>query len=202
MCVQVCPTGIDIRDGLQYECIGCAACVDACDGVMDRTGQPRGLIRYSTDRAMASHLPAAQVRQRALRPRVLVYCAALLVACFATGFALSTRIPLKVDVIRDRGSMGREVDGGAIENVYRLQVMNTSEQPHRYRIAVAGLPGLVLASEDIVALAATETRAVPVRVQAPHGAGRAGSNDITFTVTALGDAHLAVTEAAVFIVPR
>jgi cytochrome c oxidase accessory protein FixG len=202
MCVQVCPTGIDIRNGLQYECIGCAACVDACNGVMDRIRQPRGLIRYSTDRAMASNMTPAQIRRRALRPRVLAYCAALAIVCTAVGFALATRTPLMMDVIRDRGSMGREVDGGAIENVYRLQIMNTSEQPHRYRIVAGGLPGLALATSDVVELAGTETRAVPVRVQAPHGAGKAGSNDITFTLTALDDPGLTVAERAVFIVPR
>ncbi|MUI13546.1 cytochrome c oxidase accessory protein CcoG [Massilia dura] len=202
LCVQVCPAGIDIRNGLQYECIGCAACVDACDNVMDRTGQPRGLIRYSTDRAMAANLAPARPLQRALRPRVLAYGAALLAATLALGHALATRMPLKMDVIRDRGSMGREVDGGAIENVYRLQIMNTSERAHRYRIAAAGLPGLALATEDVVTLAATETRAVPVRLRAPHGAGHAGSNEIRFRLTALDDARLSVDERAVFIVPR
>jgi len=133
---------------------------------------------------------------------VLVYCAALLAVTLAVGHALATRTPLKMDVIRDRGSMGREVDGGAIENVYRLQIMNTAERPHRYRIAATGLPGLALASEDVVALAGTETRAVPVRVRAPHGAGKTGSNGIAFTLTALDDASLAVEEAAVFIIPR
>jgi cytochrome c oxidase accessory protein FixG len=202
LCVQVCPTGIDIRNGLQYECIGCAACVDACNNVMDRTGQPHGLIRYGTDRAMAAGLSPAQIRRRALRPRVLAYCAALAIVTLSVGYALATRTPLMLDVIRDRGSMGREVDGGAIENVYRLQIMNTTEQPHRYRIAAAGLPGLALATGDTVELAATETRAVPVRLRAPHGVGKTGSNDITFTLTALDQAHLAVEERAVFIVPR
>jgi cytochrome c oxidase accessory protein FixG len=202
LCVQVCPTGIDIRKGLQYECIGCAACVDACNNVMDKIGQPRGLIRYATDRAMEHGMTSAEIRRRALRPRVLAYCAALLAVIVAVGITLATRTPLKMDVIRDRGSMGREVDGGAIENVYRLQIMNTSETPHRYRIAAAGLPGLKLATDEVVELAPTETRAVPVRVQAPHGAGGTGSNKIAFTLTAEDDKSLTVTEQAVFIVPR
>src|SRR5438093_9415735 len=73
MCVQVCPTGIDIRKGLQYECIGCAACIDACDGVMDKVGKPRGLIRYATEHGLAAGLTTAQERKRVLRPRVLGY---------------------------------------------------------------------------------------------------------------------------------
>ncbi|GGC18327.1 cytochrome c oxidase accessory protein CcoG [Pseudoduganella buxea] len=202
MCVQVCPTGIDIRNGLQYECIGCAACVDACNVVMDKVGQPRGLIRYSTDRALAEGLDTKAIRRRAMRPRVLVYCTGLLVVVLAVGTALALRTPLKMDVLRDRGSMGREVDGGAIENVYRLQIMNTTEQAHRYRITAHGLPGLTLATADEVSLASTETRAVPIRLRVPHGAGTPGSNRITVTLVALDDAALTVTETAVFIVPH
>ncbi|WUR13249.1 cytochrome c oxidase accessory protein CcoG [[Empedobacter] haloabium] len=202
MCVQVCPTGIDIRNGLQYECIGCAACVDACNSVMDKVEQPRGLIRYSTDRALATGMSAQDIRRRAMRPRVLIYTAGLLLVVIAVGTSLALRTPLKMDVIRDRGSMGREVDGGAIENVYRLQIMNTTEQSHRYRITAAGMPGLALATKDEVTLAGTETRAVPIRLRAPHGAGATGSNKITVQLTALDDPALTVKETAVFIVPR
>jgi cytochrome c oxidase accessory protein FixG len=202
MCVQVCPTGIDIRNGLQYECIGCAACVDACNSVMDKVHQPRGLIRYSTDRAMSEGMTAQDIRRRAMRPRVLIYCAGLLVVVIAVAGSLALRTPLKMDVIRDRGSMGREVDGGAIENVYRLQIMNTAEQGHRYRITAQGLPGLALATADEVTLEGTETRAVPIRLRAPHGAGQTGSNKITVQLTAVDDPSLTVTETAVFIVPR
>jgi len=202
MCVQVCPTGIDIRNGLQYECIGCAACVDACNGVMDKVNQPRGLIRYSTDRAMADGMTAQDIRRRAMRPRVLIYCAGLVLVVIAVASSLALRTPLKMDVIRDRGSMGREVDGGAIENVYRLQIMNTAEQGHRYRIMVHGLPGLALATADEVTLEGTETRAVPIRLRAPHGAGQTGSNKITVQLTAVDNPALTVNETAVFIVPR
>src|SRR6476620_1728770 len=127
MCVQVCPTGIDIRKGLQYECIGCAACVDACNSVMDKVGFDRGLIRYSTDHAMQQGLSSDAIRRRALRPRVLIYLAVLLAIVTAFGVSLGMRTPLKMDVLRDRGAMGRELDDGMIENVYRLQIMNTSE---------------------------------------------------------------------------
>jgi len=202
MCVQVCPTGIDIRNGLQYECIGCAACVDACNSVMDKVDQPRGLIRYSTDRAMATGMSAQDIRRRAMRPRVLIYCAGLLIVIIAVASSLAMRTPLKMDVIRDRGSMGREVDGGTIENVYRLQIMNTAEQGHRYRITAQGLPGLTLATADEVTLEGTETRAVPIRLRAPHGAGQTGSNKITVQLTAVDDPSLTVSETAVFIVPR
>jgi cytochrome c oxidase accessory protein FixG len=202
MCVQVCPAGIDIRKGLQYECIGCAACVDACNSVMDRISRPRGLIRYSTENGMKSGLSAGQIRRRVLRPRVLAYAGALLAVITLFFGSLMMRTPLKLDVIRDRGAMGREVEDGMIENVYRLRIMNTDEAPHRYRIAVSGMDTIALATPDEVALAATESRAVPVRIRVNHGKGQAGSNKIMIEVRALDDERLQVQEKAVFFVPR
>jgi cytochrome c oxidase accessory protein FixG len=202
MCVQVCPTGIDIRKGLQYECIGCAACVDACNGVMDKVGLPQGLIRYSTDQAMSKHWSAKEIGARILRPRVLIYSALLAAIIAGFGTALALRTPLKLDVIRDRGSMGREVGDGVIENVYRLQVMNTGETAHRFRISVAGIPGVRLAEQQEVVLGGASTRAVPVRVQAERGELTGGSHPIAFELTALDQPALKVTEKAVFIVPR
>jgi cytochrome c oxidase accessory protein FixG len=202
MCVQVCPTGIDIRKGLQYECIGCAACVDACNGVMDKVGRPRGLIRYATENALAGKWDTAQIRARVLRPRVLGYGLVFLLIAAGMATSLALRTPLKLDVIRDRGAMGREVEDGMIENVYRLQVMNTGEQPHLFRIEVGGIPGAAIADEDVVELQGASARAVPVRVRIQPGRAHAGSNPIAFTVTALDAAAVRVTEKAVFIVPK
>jgi len=202
MCVQVCPTGIDIRNGLQYECIGCAACVDACNGVMDKVGLPRGLIRYSTERAMDRHYTPTQIRQRTLRPRVLIYAAILALIVAAVGTALMLRVPLKLDVIRDRGAMGREVEDGMIENVYRLQIMNTSEQAQTYRIRVSGIPTLAQVTPELVRVDATETRAHPIRLRTAHGAAHPGSNKIAVELTSVDDPSLHVKENAVFIVPR
>ncbi len=202
MCVQVCPVGIDIRDGLQYECIGCAACVDACNSVMDKTGDARGLIRYTTDNALANNLSVKEIKRRALRPRVLIYGAILSMIVIAFFTALTMRTPLKLDVIRDRGALGREVEDGMIENVYRLQIMNTSETAHLYKITVDGIDTLKLVNSDEVQLDGTETRAVPVRVQAEAGQGAPGSNDISFSLQAVDDESLRVTEKAVFFVPR
>ena len=200
MCVQVCPTGIDIRQGLQYECIGCAACVDACNGVMDKVKKPHGLIRYATENALANNWNTAQVRQRLLRPRVLAYGAVLGLLVLAMGTSLALRTPLKVDVIRDRGSMGREVEDGQIENVYRLQLMNTREGARAYRLRVDGLPGVRIVDAGAVALDGASTRAVPVRVRAD--AGESGSHRIAFTVSAVDDPAVSVREEAAFIVPR
>jgi cytochrome c oxidase accessory protein FixG len=117
ICVQVCPTGIDIRAGLQYECIGCAACIDGCDQVMAKMGYPPGLIRYSTENALANRLDTKTVWRRILRPRALLYSAVLLTAVAAAVVSLAMRNPLKVDVIRDRDALAREAAPGIIENV-------------------------------------------------------------------------------------
>jgi cytochrome c oxidase accessory protein FixG len=202
MCVQVCPTGIDIRDGLQSDCIGCAACVDACNMVMDKTGAPRGLIRYATENAMEKGLGSSDIRRRILRPRVLIYSAILLLIVSLSAASLFRRDLVKLDVIRDRGSMGREVEDGMIENVYRLQIMNTDERTHRYRISVKGIDSIALATEDEVTLEPTASRAVPVRVRIAHGKGEKGSNKIWFELKAADDERLQVEEKAVFIVPR
>ncbi|SEO30030.1 cytochrome c oxidase accessory protein FixG [Duganella sp. CF517] len=202
MCVQVCPTGIDIRNGLQYECIGCAACVDACNGVMDKIGLPRGLIRYSTERAMDMHLTPTEIRRRTLRPRVRIYAAILALIVAAVGTALYLRVPLKLDVIRDRGAMGREVEDGMIENVYRLQIMNTSERAQTYRIKVSGIDTLTQVTPELVRLDATETKAHPIRLRTAHGAAHPGSNKIAVELTSVDDPSLHVKEDAVFIVPR
>ena len=201
LCVQVCPTGIDIRNGLQYECIGCAACIDVCDDVMDKMGYARGLIRYSTQNALANGWNRAQIVQRALRPRVLVYSAILGTLCVALLVSLWLRTPLKVDVIRDRGALARLVEQGRIENVFRLQIMNATESAQRYRIAVDGLPGIALATPDEVEVLSTEVRAVAARVQIPPGSATPGSHPITFIITdARGQAR--VVERSVFLVPR
>ena len=202
MCVQVCPTGIDIRQGLQYMCIGCAACVDACDSVMDKIKRPRGLIRYSTENAVEQGFSTAEIRRRVLRPRILIYTAILGVVIAAFASSLWIRTPLKLDVIRDRGSMGREVEDGIIENVYRLQVINTDERGHRYRISASGIDGLTVDPSAPIEMAATQTLMVPIRVRAPHGAGEVGSNKIRIALQAEDQPSVQVSEKAVFLVPR
>ncbi len=202
LCVQVCPTGIDIRKGLQYECIGCAACIDVCDDVMDKVGYPRGLIRFSTQNGVANGWDSRQMLRRALRPRVLIYTAILGAITLAVGLSLFLRTPLKVDVIRDRGALARMVEQGRIENVFRLQIMNATESTQRYAISVSGLPGIALDSPAEVEVLSTEVRAVAVRVQIPPDAASPGSHPIHFDIRAVGDEAIHVSEKAAFLVPR
>jgi cytochrome c oxidase accessory protein FixG len=197
LCVQVCPTGIDIRQGLQYECIGCAACIDVCDGIMDRMSYPRGLIRYATQNSLKEHLRWRDILRRVTRPRVLVYTAILLVICSAFVASLALRKPFRVDL----------VDEGRIENVYRLQIMNATEQPQHYRVTVAGLPGIAVASASDLSAQAAEARWVTLQVQVPpESALQAGegAHPIQFNVERLAGDGPAVqlSEKSTFIVPR
>ncbi|MBS0336824.1 MAG: cytochrome c oxidase accessory protein CcoG [Proteobacteria bacterium] len=202
ICVQVCPTGIDIRNGLQYECIGCAACIDGCNQVMDRMGYARGLIRYSTTHAVEQHLTRREMFVRALRPRVLVYFSILGAIIIAATASLWLRVPLKVDVIRDRAAISREVEGGLIENVYRLQVMNTVEKGRRFLIHVEGLPGAQVAGDGKVELAGASTQMIAVKVRVQPAALEAGTHKFRFVVEAEDDPHVAVNEKSVFIVRK
>ncbi|MFO1178055.1 MAG: cytochrome c oxidase accessory protein CcoG [Ottowia sp.] len=200
MCVQVCPTGIDIRDGLQYECISCAACIDACDEVMDKVGYPRGLIRYSTERALEQGWGKREIWRRVLRPRVLVYSAALATLIVAFAASLWLRTPFKVDIVRDRATLARIVEGGQIENIYRVQVMNATEQPRTFSLAVDGLPGLKLVSEPSVTIDGAQSMWVPVQLRLPYDGAKPGSHEIHFRVDSPGVGE--VREKSVFIVPR
>jgi cytochrome c oxidase accessory protein FixG len=199
LCVQVCPTGIDIRNGLQYECIGCAACIDACDHVMEKAAMPKGLIRYSTERALKEHYAAKGIWGHVLRPRVLVYAGILLAVTAVLIVAVATRVPLKVDVIRDRGALAREAEDGRIENTYRLQVMNTAESGQVFALSATGLPGLELASEPTFEVAGATTRTVLVRLRARPEDVPPGSNKIIIGVKAQDDPGIAVEEKTVFI---
>ncbi|MDD5325272.1 MAG: FixG Ig-like domain-containing protein, partial [Polaromonas sp.] len=201
LCVQVCPTGIDIRKGLQYECISCAACIDVCDTVMDKMNYPRGLIRYSTKNALVQGWTRAELLRRVFRPRVLVYTVILGTVTVAMFTSLALRTPFKVDVVRDRASLARIVNAGKIENVYRLQVMNATESTQNYRIAVQGLPGLALASEEVISVDAAQSRWVPVRLQLPYEGASAGSHAIHFEIKAVNSPGR-VSEKSVFLVPR
>ena len=209
LCVQVCPTGIDIRKGLQYECIGCGACVDVCDNVMDKVGYDRGLIKFSTQNAMDQGWSWAQTVRRIFRPRVLIYTAVLWSIIIGVGVSLWLREPFKVDIVRDRATMARIVSGGKIENVYRLQIMNAAEETLSFHLQVEGLPGLLLASESAVQVNATESRWVSVQLQVPYDAAPSGSHPIQFHIEARKpfastDApnvgHL--REKTVFLIPR
>jgi cytochrome c oxidase accessory protein FixG len=201
LCVQVCPTGIDIRNGLQYECIGCGACADVCDTVMDKMGYARGLVRYSTQNAMDNQWTPQQMWQRLMRPRVQIYTLILVSVTLGLLVSLGLRTPFKVDVVRDRSTLSRITEYGTLENVYRLQIMNAAERLQTYRLSVKGLPNLKITSETQVMVDPAQARWVVLRADVPYGSVEAGSHKIIFEIQAVGSDDF-VVEKSVFIVPR
>lgn len=201
VCVQVCPVGIDIRDGLQYECIACGACIDACDSIMDKMGYPRGLVRYTTENALAHKYPETQIVNHIVRPRVVMYSAALLIVTAGMGFSLLTKSPIVVNVTRDRNALVRETDEGLYENSYRVQIQNTDEIPHRFALRASGLPDLrvELDGGELVSVPANGTVVVAARVQAEPQHVSRGSKKIYFEVQSADDLTLQVKQKASFI---
>jgi cytochrome c oxidase accessory protein FixG len=208
LCVQVCPTGIDIRKGLQYECIGCAACIDVCNGIMDKMSYPQGLIRYATENGVAEHWDRSTMLRRIFRPRVLVYTAILFIIVGAFITSIAVKDPFRVDVVRDRASLARIVDDGRIENVYRLQIMNSAEYAQKYRLKVEGLPGIVVPGTTEFELSPAEARWITVSAQVPFEAGQQvgpGVHPIKFDVVRLphdDKPAVTVSEKSTFMVPR
>jgi polyferredoxin len=164
-------------------------------------GYARGLVKYSTQNAISQNWSRAQTLRHVLRPRVLVYSFILGAMVIAMLVSLSLRIPFKVDVVRDRGTMARTVAGGKIENVYRLQVMNAMESPQHYKITATGLPGLIVSSDNVVMVGSTESRWIAVRVQAPFDVAAPGSHTMAFEIESL-DSPGRLIEKSVFLVPR
>jgi cytochrome c oxidase accessory protein FixG len=198
ICVEVCPTGIDIRDGLQYPCINCGLCIDACDQVMGRIGTPRGLIRFASENELAG-------RQRpgglGSRPRVLVYVVLLLASVLlATGY-LAERSLLRVDVLRDRGALSRETAEGGIENAYTLKLMNLADVPRQFQVTVSGLPGLEIVGRDRFSVAPGSIRPVAVTVAATAAGLPTGIRPIAFEIVAEDDPAIRVREASSFVLP-
>ncbi len=201
LCVQVCPTGIDIRKGLQYECIGCAACIDVCDEIMEKMNYPKGLVRYTTENALAQNWDWKDIAGHIIRPRIIVYTVILIGISLGLVWGIANKPDLRVNVIRDRAILAREVEGGLVENVYRLQVMNVSEQPHRYSVSVTGLDGIKLEGESSLEVAPAASKSFPLSVRVPPEAAPKGSHMIYFDVKAETGEKISVHEKASFLMP-
>ncbi len=158
ICVQVCPVGIDIRNGLQYECVTCAACVDACDQVMDKMGYPRGLIRYTTEEELAGR------QTKILRPRLIGYFAVLMIMVIALSVAFNNRVPLELEVLRDRNQLLRMTPDGQIENSYLIRIANMDQREHTYQLSVAGVEGVELQGSGVYTLGGGEVRQFPIQI--------------------------------------
>ncbi len=195
MCVQVCPTGIDIRDGLQYECIGCSACIDVCDSVMEKMSYPKGLIRYTTQNAMEGK------KSRILRPRIIIYFCILAFFSSLFMYTMLTRSTIDLNIIRDRNQLYRETQG-FIENIYTLKLINMDNEPHEYSISVEGVKDIILLKDkEFISVDAGDVKELPVRVRAREENLDGTSTPIYFTLSTTDEEELSIKQPAKFLGP-
>ena len=201
MCVQVCPTGIDIRDGLQFECIQCAACIDACDSVMDQMGYARGLVRYTTENLLEQK---GDGKYHFLRPRLIGYTVALTIMTGALLFALITRVPVSLEALRDRSQLYRESNEGLIENSYTLKIQNKAQQDGDFLVTVSSeaFPIRLEGSPVKVRLAAGELATVPVTLIADPEQITLRSAEIAFEIVRMDDPGVKAKTENTFLSPR
>jgi cytochrome c oxidase accessory protein FixG len=196
LCVQACPTGIDIRDGLQYQCIGCAACIDACNEVMDKMDYPRGLVRYTTENTLEGK------KTHVLRPRIIIYGLLLLLIASAVFYSILNRVPLELDIIRDRNALYRETSNGLVENIYTLKVINMDKQAHRYRLTIDGPEKMsLLMRDETIVVPSGEVVQFPVQLQIDPVYLEKAGYDIQFHLQAMDQPELQVNETGRFIGP-
>jgi cytochrome c oxidase accessory protein FixG len=194
LCVQVCPTGIDIRDGLQMECIGCAACIDACDSIMDKMGYARGLISYTSEHQLQGG------KTHLLRPRLIGYTAVLLVMIGALALALVERPMVSLDVSKDRG-LFRENSQGQIENIYNLKVINKTQQRQDYRLTLVDGNGFLLQGKTELSLAPGEIVDVPVSVAMTTERPSSSSQTISFKIVDSDEPEIYSVAKSRFVAP-
>jgi cytochrome c oxidase accessory protein FixG len=202
VCVQVCPTGIDIRNGLQYECIGCGLCIDACNDIMQKMDYPPGLIRYATENSVSKQYSSQQMMKHIMRPRIMLYTGILLVITAIFVYSLSTRIPMRVDVLRDRGVMSREVGDGLTENVYLLHIMNMQDTDRTFTVKAEGLEGIRMDGQDTFTVQALQNMTQPINVRVPAGEGKPGANPINFVIVDTLNPDIRRDEKSTFIQPN
>ena len=194
LCVQVCPTGIDIREGLQIECIACAACIDVCDQVMEKMDYKKGLISYTTEHRLSGD------KTRVFRPRIAVYAVLLLALVAGVIYAVNNRVLLRADLLRERNALYRELPGNQIENVYTLKLINMDFKPHQYKIEVLNNDDIRLLISPEPELDSEEVGNFILRMQAPTTAGR-GSMKVDVRFSTLDEPIIERTISARFLMP-
>jgi len=195
LCVQVCPTGIDIREGLQYQCIGCALCVDACNSIMDKMAYPRGLIRYTSERALSGE------STHWLRPRIIGYAAVLSVMVGVFWYTVLSRVPLDLTAIRDRNQLYVTTDAGEIDNIYTLQLANMDREMHEFEITISGLRGASVVGETLHTLDGGEHRSISLRVRIAPGQLDKANSEFTFSAEATDKPGLRASTESRFVKP-
>jgi cytochrome c oxidase accessory protein FixG len=195
LCVQVCPTGIDIRKGLQYQCIGCALCVDACNSVMEKMAYQPGLIRYTSERELLGE------KTHWLRPRLIAYATVVLLMCSVFSWYIISRVPLEITVIRDRNQLYVTSSKGQLENIYSMQILNMDQVAHNYTISIEGLEDARLSGKRDITLDSGEVMTLPLRIAADRAQFTRPSTEFIFRIKATDGSGWEATAESRFLVP-
>jgi len=196
LCVQVCPTGIDIRNGLQYQCISCSACIDVCNEVMDKMNYPRGLVRYTTENRLNG------IPTHILRPRIFIYGTILLALLLGLLYMISQRVPVLLDIIRDRNSLYRELNDGSIENIYTLKIMNMDKEAHDYKLTAIGIDAMKLEMDvETIHVNSGDVLSLPVRLIADPAHLSQMSSIVAFELDTIDQPTWTTTEEGRFLGP-
>ncbi len=196
LCVQVCPTGIDIRDGLQYECIACAQCIDACNMVMKKIGREEGLIRYGSLRSITGGVT------RVLRPRVVVYAVVLAIMFGAMVYKIWTRVPLDLEVLRDRASLYQQTRDGRLSNVYTIKAMNMDRLDHRYMIRIEGIEADMIIGSNPISVRSGEVYQTSLALVLEKGRLNRRVNRFLFIIEDIDDPRVTASRESTFLIPE
>ena len=198
LCVQVCPTGIDIRDGMQYQCIGCALCVDACDSIMEKLNKPKGLVRYTTENELEGQ------KTHFFRPRLVGYAVVMLVMLTAFSYALMTRTGFRLDIERDRGALYQWTVNDTVTNSYTVKLMNMSQSDREYLLTLSAPEGITMDADEHQFLKVNELKEVLVTLEMdPEVANlKATKVDVEFVVSDPASGEEIEREETRFIAPR
>jgi len=200
MCVGVCPTGVDIREGLSEGCITCGLCIDACDSIMDKVGKPRGLIRYLSQKEMEGDTLPPLLK----RPRVITYSAIFLLAIAGIVYGLSHIAPVELIVVHERQPLFMRMSDGSIQNKYTIKAVNKTEGDLHMRLKVASdIDGLALArgTDTEVVLKAEKMIPFNVFLRADRRVLKKANTPVEFVLENIEDGTLKVEYESVFIGP-
>ena len=181
LCVQVCPTGIDIRDGLQYECIGCALCIDACDSIMDKLERDRGLISYTTENELDGN------PTHWLRPRLVGYAIAMIMMVGAFSTFLAMRANVEVALDRDRNQLFSEAMNGNIVNDFQVSILNKQPVTVTYQLEILERPGAVLTAPETITVGVGERITLGIQIEMPPQKVVQARLPFVLDVSAIGD---------------
>ncbi len=198
-CVQVCPTGIDIRKGLQYECIACAACIDVCDNVMAKMGYNKSLIHYTTE---VEEQSLGKLKTHFIRPRTIYYSSIFIIIVTSFIYLVSNRIPLDINVIRDRNNLFTETFSGEIENTYTLKILNMSQKTQAYQLSVSGFESITLMGHNKFEIESGEVLTLPIRIRIPQQQLKKRSSDINFVITEAEYSSYSASSSGKFLGPK